>query len=291
MAGSLTVAMARRVGIDRLRGAGIAEETLRADVDHLLCHVLAQNPTWLMTWPEAELAGEDCTAFETALARRAGGEPVAHITGERGFWTLSLATDRSTLIPRADTETLIEAVLETLADKRAAPLELADLGTGTGAIALALASECPAWRVCGVDREAAAVTLAQHNAERNGLNGVSFLQGDWEAPLADHSLDILVSNPPYIRPDDPHLVQGDVRFEPHTALVAAEDGLADLRHLIHAGTRVLRTGGWIFLEHGFDQAEDVALLLIDAGYQTLGQRRDLGGNPRVTFGQRPLRIL
>lgn len=287
MSAPLTVATARRTGLARLQAAGIDADTLRADVDHLLCHVLQRSPTWLMTWPEAELPAEVATAFEAALERRAQGEPVAHITGERGFWTLSLAVDCSTLIPRPDTETLVEAVLETLAERREQPLELADLGTGTGAIALALAAECPAWRVCGIDREAAAVALAQRNAERNDLSRVSFLQGDWAAPLAEHSLDVLVSNPPYIRPDDPHLTRGDVRYEPPSALVAGENGLGDLRHIIGEGRRVLRAGGWLFLEHGHDQADEVALLLIDAGYQHLGQRRDLGGHVRVTWGQRP----
>ncbi|MCH8553004.1 MAG: peptide chain release factor N(5)-glutamine methyltransferase, partial [Natronospirillum sp.] len=253
MTGPETVSAARQSGQAILRDAGLPADTVAVDTDYLLCHVLQRTRTWLMTWPEAPLSEDQQSEFKDLLQRRAGGEPVAHITGTCGFWTLQLTVDASTLIPRPDTETLVEATLELLGERRQHPLYLADLGTGTGAIALALASECPDWRVIGIDAVPEAVQLAKRNAERNGLQRVPFLLGDWAEPLADHSLDVLVSNPPYIRADDPHLEQGDVRFEPRSALVAGADGLTDLRLIIQQGVRVLRAGGWLLLEHGHDQ--------------------------------------
>ncbi|WP_240753901.1 peptide chain release factor N(5)-glutamine methyltransferase [Natronospirillum operosum] len=283
----MTLAEARRLGLQQLQTAGLPDTTRATDVEHLLCWALERSSTWLRTWPEHELSATEQQRLDSALQRRAGGEPVAHITGHRGFWSLDLETDASTLIPRPDTETLVEAVLE---EVPARPLTLTDLGTGTGAIALALARERPQWTVQGTDRSLAAVQLATRNARRNELTRVQFLCSDWCAALAPHSQDVLVSNPPYIRADDPHLQQGDLRFEPASALVAEEDGLADLKRIAQQGRAVLRAGGWLFLEHGYDQADDVALLLIDAGYEQLQRRRDLGGHVRVTWGRRPQRI-
>lgn len=273
---------ALRWAISQLRS-----EDAQADAEILLCHVLQKPRAFLFTWPERPLSEAEQTHFETLLARRIKGEPVAYITGRRAFWNLELATHPSTLIPRADTETLVSAVLETVPEQ---PLDVVDLGAGTGAIALALASERPHWRVQGIDRLAETVRLAQQNAQHNGLAHVRFAQGDWCLGLVDHSVDVLVSNPPYIRTDDPHLQQGDVRFEPSSALTSGADGLDDIRAIINDAGRVLRAGGWLFLEHGYDQRDDVVLLMIDAGFEHLETRKDLGRQDRVTFGNLPTAI-
>lgn len=259
----------------------------RTDAEHLLCHTLAQTRTYLFTWPDKSLDDTQMTVYQELIARRKQGEPVAYLTGHRAFWTLDLETAPSTLIPRADTETLVSTVLERLPQTT---LDVVDLGTGTGAIALALATERPEWRVQGIDLSADAVALAQRNARRNGITSVTFHQGSWCAPLADHSVDALVSNPPYIRNDDPHLNEGDVRFEPRTALTAGTDGLDDIRLIIKQSKRVLRAGGWIFFEHGYDQRDDVVLLLIDAGFEAIASEQDFGGNDRVTLGRLPTLI-
>lgn len=260
----------------------------RVDAEHLLCHVLHQSRTYLFTWPDKPLEETQLASFQRLVAQRQQGEPIAYLTGHRAFWSLDLETAPSTLIPRADTETLVSAVLERVS---AIALDVVDLGTGTGAIALALASERPNWRVQGIDLSADAVALAQRNAERNAIANVAFQQGSWCAPLADHSVDVVVSNPPYIRNDDPHLDEGDVRFEPRSALTSGPDGLDDIRLIIQQAKRVLRAGGWIFFEHGYDQRDDVIMLLIDAGFEALASVQDLGGNDRVTLGRLSTMIL
>ncbi|WLD57122.1 peptide chain release factor N(5)-glutamine methyltransferase [Salinispirillum sp. LH 10-3-1] len=262
----------------------LSGQEARVDAEHLLCHVLHQPRTYLFTWPDRLLGDAQLALFQQLVAKRQLGEPIAYLTGHRAFWTLDLETAPSTLIPRADTETLVSAVLERVSPSA---MDVVDLGTGTGAIALALASERPSWRVQGIDLSADAVALAQRNAQRNELENVTFRQGSWCTPLADHSVDVLVSNPPYIRQDDPHLDEGDVRFEPRSALTSGADGLDDIRTIIQQAKRVLRAGGWIFFEHGYDQRDDVILLLISAGFEGLASEQDLGGNDRVTLGRLP----
>lgn len=269
----------------RLADAGSPSPRLDAEV--LLCHALGVDRTWLYTWGDREAPSEAGARFEALVAARAEGQPVAYLTGEREFWGLSLATSPHTLIPRPDTECLVEAAL----DHASRPVgRLLDLGTGTGAIALAFASERPGWSVCGVDIRPEAVALARRNAERLGIANATFLESDWFAALEDHDagerFDLIVSNPPYIAADDPHLVRGDVRFEPHSALVAADGGLADLCHLVREAGRHLLPGGWLLLEHGFEQAESVRAVLEASGYVEVASRVDLGGNPRVSLGRR-----
>lgn len=213
--------------------ARIHSDSARLDAELLLCHVLARPRSYLFTWPERTLTDAQLEAFETLLARRERGEPVAHLTGRREFWKLELEVSADTLIPRPDTETLVEAALELLPEE---PRRVADLGTGTGAIALALASERPAWQLVATEKVAAAAALARRNRDRLGLANVEILQGSWCEPLAGH-FDMIVSNPPYIDPQDPHLTQGDVRFEPRSALVAEDAGLADIRLIAEQGPR------------------------------------------------------
>lgn len=254
-------------------------EALEADL--LLAFVLGQSRTWLFTWPERALTDEQQRHFGDLIQRRLNGEPVAHILGTREFWSLPLKVNPSTLIPRPDTETLVETILNRFDQPT---LRVADMGTGTGAIALALASERPGWSISAFDVQPDAVALAQENAQHLGLP-VTVGLSHWCEALADHSLDLLVSNPPYIAADDVHLQQGDVRFEPLTALVAAEDGLADIRILIEQGRRVLVPGGWLFLEHGWTQGGAVRECFERLCYGSVATVQDMGGRERVTFGQ------
>ncbi|WP_111414619.1 peptide chain release factor N(5)-glutamine methyltransferase [Billgrantia lactosivorans] len=267
---------------ERLARAGSSSPRLDAEV--LLCHVLGVDRTWLYTWGDRPATLYSWARFEALVAARAAGQPVAYLTGERDFWGLSLATSRHTLIPRPDTETLVEVLL----DLAVAPTgRLLDLGTGTGAIALAFASERPAWQAFGVDRVPEAVALAQANGRRLGIANAHFLLSDWFAALVGERYRLIAANPPYIDAQDPHLAQGDVRFEPSSALVAGDAGLADLRHIAEGALGHLEAGGWLVMEHGHDQAIAVRGLLEGCGYGAVASRRDLGGRERVTLGQRP----
>ncbi|MFQ3788347.1 peptide chain release factor N(5)-glutamine methyltransferase [Halomonas sp. A29] len=267
---------------ERLAQSGSASPRLDAEV--LLCHVLGVDRTWLYTWGDRSAETFRRARFEALIAARSAGRPVAFLTGEREFWGLALATSPHTLIPRPDTETLVEVLLG-LATEPAG--RLLDLGTGTGAIALAFASERPAWQALGVDRMPEAVALAETNARRLGIANARFQLSDWFADLVEERFTLIAANPPYIDAQDPHLTQGDVRFEPRSALVAADAGLADLRHIAERGMAHLLPGGWLALEHGHDQAAAVRGLLEAGGFSAVATRRDLGGQERVTFGQRP----
>lgn len=262
-------------------------DSARLDAELLLAHVLQQSRTWLYTWSDRVLSAKQQQAADALLARRLAGEPVAYLLGERDFWSLSLNVNPSTLIPRPDTETLVEWALELPLPANSRVL---DLGTGTGAIALALASEQPSWKVSGVDFNADAVALAQANAARNQLARVSFMQSDWYSAVSG-DFDLIVSNPPYIDEDDEHLAQGDVRFEPRSALVADNHGLSDLALIIDRAPGFLRANGWLLLEHGYQQADAVCELLRARGFAEVSNRRDLGGQPRISGGRWPQQVM
>ena len=253
------------------------------DADCLLCAVLSCTRTYLRTWPEQELTPEQVEQAEQLAVRREQEEPVAYILGVREFWSLPLQVSPATLIPRPDTEALVEWAVTLLSDKGQGQKAL-DLGTGTGAIALALKSEMPALSMWALEREPAALDLARRNAARLGFQ-VNFLASNWFAALNERNFQLIVSNPPYIDVADPHLSQGDVRFEPHTALVAEEDGLADIRQIIEQAPDYLAPGGWLLLEHGWQQAEAVRELLLARGFHAVITRQDLGGQERVSGGQ------
>ncbi|WFF42698.1 peptide chain release factor N(5)-glutamine methyltransferase [Salinicola endophyticus] len=259
-----------------------ASPSARLDAEVLLMHAHGVDRTWLYTWGDRELPAASTMRFEALVERRAAGWPVAYLTGRREFWGLELDTSPATLIPRPDTERLVEAALEVA---MAAQGALLDLGTGTGAIALAFASERPDWRVLGADVEPQAVALASANAARLGLNNARFVTSDWFDALAGERFAIIVSNPPYIDADDPHLGRDDVRFEPRRALVAADAGLADLRALVASAPDHLEPGGWLWLEHGHTQAGAVRALLSAAGYGEITSLTDLGGHERVSGGR------
>jgi release factor glutamine methyltransferase len=256
--------------------------TPRLDAELLLAHALGKSRSYLHTWPERELEAEQLARFQAALARRQGGEPVAYILGQQGFWSLELEVAPHTLIPRPDTELLVETALALLPATSAAVL---DLGTGTGAIALALACERPVWQVTGVDRVPEAVALAERNRARLKLANATLLESHWFSALAGQRFQLIVSNPPYIAADDRHLVEGDLRFEPSSALVAGADGLDDIRLIIQQAPDYLEAGGWLLLEHGFDQAAAVRELLSARGFGAVDSRRDLGGHERISLGR------
>ncbi|MDA8482605.1 peptide chain release factor N(5)-glutamine methyltransferase [Pseudomonas resinovorans] len=258
--------------------------TPRLDAELLLAAALGKPRSFLHTWPERVVSSEVAERYASYLERRRGGEPVAYILGHQGFWSLDLEVAPDTLIPRPDTELLVETALALLP---ANPAEVLDLGTGTGAIALALACERLSWKVTGVDRIAAAVELAERNRARLKLNNARFVESHWFSALGEQRFAMIVSNPPYIRAQDPHLVEGDVRFEPASALVAGADGLDDIRQIIQNAPRHLSPGGWLLLEHGCDQAQDVRDLLSRQGFQQVESRRDLGGHERISLGQWP----
>ncbi|MEH8173858.1 peptide chain release factor N(5)-glutamine methyltransferase [Aeromonas veronii] len=266
-------------------------ESPRADADVLLCHLLDCRRSYLMTWPERELDAAQQATLQGWLARRLNGEPIAHLVGEREFWSLPLKVSPATLIPRPDTEVLVEQALTRIPQ---GPCAVLDLGTGTGAIALALKSERPEIDVWAVDRMADAAALARENSAALGLP-IEVRDGSWFEPLGEPERDntprfaVIVSNPPYIDGADPHLEQGDVRFEPRSALVADDAGLADIRHIVAHAPAYLLTDGWLLLEHGWDQGKAVRQLLRDGGYREVATVRDYGDNDRVTLGLCPLR--
>ncbi|BFM49413.1 peptide chain release factor N(5)-glutamine methyltransferase [Marinomonas sp. THO17] len=268
---------------ERLR---FMSDTALLDAQLLLGHVLNVTTAYFYSWPEKTLTDQELAEFDILLKRRELGEPIAYIMGKQAFWSLELAVAPCTLIPRADTECLVEQALVVLADKVQA--KVLDLGTGTGAIALALAKECPEAKVTGVDVIAEAVTLAQQNALTNGIDNVQFLQSSWfEQIPKDSRYDLIVSNPPYIDLEDQHLSQGDVRFEPKTALVADNKGMADIEHIVKQAQWFLLAGGFLMFEHGFDQAQAVRDCLLGAGFIGVKSVQDFGGNDRVTMGRKP----
>ena len=256
----------------------------RLDAECLLAHALGKPRSYLMTWPEQQPGKQDMQSFNTLLARRLAGEPVAHLTGQREFWSLDLQVSADTLIPRPDTETLVEAALALFPP--GAAWRVADLGTGSGAIALAIASERPACQVTACDLSVAALEGATANRERLGLNNVELRHSHWFSAFNDSDrFDLIVSNPPYIAEQDPHLAQGDVRFEPALALVSGADGLDAIRSIINEAANHLRPQGWLMLEHGPEQGKAVRALLQQAGYSRVETLTDLEGRERVTRGQ------
>lgn len=235
-----------------LRSAELPDSpTARLDAELLLAAALGKPRSFLHTWPERIVSTEAAVAFAGYMERRRKGEPVAYILGQQGFWKLDLEVAPHTLIPRPETEMLVEAALELV--PAFASAQLLDLGTGTGAIALALANERQQWKVTAVDRVPEAVALAERNRKRLQLNNAEVFESHWFSGLQGRQFDLIISNPPYISDADPHLSAGDVRFEPSSALVAGSDGLDDLRTIIEQAPAHLNADGWLLLEHGYDQ--------------------------------------
>jgi release factor glutamine methyltransferase len=269
---TLTVAQAlqqaQQRGVDRL------------DARMLLCTLLEQTTSWLLSHDQDALPPETRERYLALLQRRADGEPLAYLLGDKAFFGLTLRVTPDTLIPRPDTETLVEWALTLIPDDQAT--RVIDLGTGSGAIALALAHERPQAQLTAVDASAGALNVARDNAQSLGLN-VRFVHGSWLTPLAGERFDLIVSNPPYIAEGDPHMAA--LRFEPTSALTSGADGLEDIRHIIQQAPAHLNAQAWLLLEHGYDQAVAVAQLLQARGFANVSTRFDLGGQARCTGGQ------
>jgi len=255
-----------------------------ADIDArlCLCHVLKVSNSYLYSYPERVLQPGELTQLAALLSARLAGQPLAYLFGYWHFYDLSLKVAPSTLIPRPDTELLVEQALSLPVPAAA---QVLDLGTGTGAIALALAHNKPQWQLTAVDYISDAVQLAEYNRKQLAISNCRILQSNWFASLANQRFDLIVSNPPYIDPHDEHLRA--LRYEPITALTAAEQGLADIRHIVQQAPAYLNQHGWLYLEHGYDQADAVRKLLQDAGFTQVCSKRDYGDNWRISGGQWP----
>jgi release factor glutamine methyltransferase len=274
-----TVRQLLQRGWARLAGSS---ESSRLDAELLLAHALHQPRSYLLSHDDEPVAEAIIARYQSLLEQCAAGEPLAYLTGEREFWSLALTVTPEVLIPRPETELAVERCL---ALRDASPAEIADLGTGSGAIALALAVERPRWRIMATDVSAGALQVARGNAARLGIQNVYFEQGDWLAPLQGRQFDLIVSNPPYVAAGDPALQA--LRYEPAAALTPGTSGMEALRLIVQQAPAHLLPGGWLVLEHGAGQASAVAASLVDAGYARVRCYVDLAGRERVTEAQRP----
>lgn len=277
----MNLAATLRDAADQLTALG---EGARREAELLLCHVLGKPLSYLRTHDDTVLDADQQQRFRALLEKRKLGEPIAYLLGEREFWSLPFLVTPDTLIPRPETELLVELALQAGDGLAPAgtPLSVVDLGTGSGVIALALASERPHWQLVATDASHAALRIAQKNARRLKRDNVEFQFGSWLTPLAGRRFHLIVSNPPYIASADPHL--RDLGFEPQSALVAGNDGLDDIRVIVRDAPAHLQAGGWLLIEHGYDQGEAVRALFMTAGFAGVETRQDLGGNDRVTRG-------
>jgi len=262
----------------------LAGEQSSIDARYLLSFLIDKDFTWLKTWPDYLLTEPQLTRFKKLIARRKKGEPIAYITGSKDFWTLTLETNPSTLIPRPETELLVEKALEFLSKNKKKLNNILDLGTGTGAIALAIASERPSDQIVGSDYQAQAVQLALRNVKRNAINNAMMLQSHWFEKFADQKFDLIVSNPPYVEKNDPHLLLGDLVFEPSSALVSGGEGLHDIRLIIGQAKEYLSDNAALMIEHGFQQGEQVRAIFAKNGYREIETHQDLAGLDRVSQG-------
>ena len=268
-----------------LRRALVASGLIPLDAQVLLAHVLGVSRAWLAAHDSDALSQDAATTFFALARRRRDGEPVAYLTGVREFWGLALRVTPDVLIPRPETETLVELALLHVADAR--PARILDLGTGSGAIALALAHERPQAHVIGVDASAAALAVARDNAAKLNLANAAFGQSDWYAGVGGERFHLIAANPPYVAGSDPHLEEGDLRFEPRGALSPGGDGLTALRMIVYGARDHLVAGGYLVVEHGYDQSAAVQALFRDAGFDRITVRNDLAGIARVVGGTLP----
>lgn len=260
----------------------LATDSAARDAEILLCHTLACERSYLYTWPEKNLDTATEKNFLNLINARATGTPVAYLTGVREFFSLPFQVSTDTLIPRPETELLVSYILDTFNNDT---LDVLDLGTGSGAIAIALAQARAHWTMTACDISSACIKIAARNAVLNNVQHLELLQSDWFENLDGRRFDLIVSNPPYIAAQDPHLSQGDLRFEPITALVSGEDGMTAIRHLCQHTAQALKPGGWFFTEHGYDQKSAVLDCFKQQGFSKIVQLDDLAGQPRLSGGQ------
>ena len=254
------------------------------DAEVLLCLVLQKQRSYLRAWPNLDLPADLALQFWALIEQRNLGTPIAYLTGSREFWSRDFLVTPDVLIPRADTEQLIELCLDLLPTDKAC--KIIDLGTGSGIIAITLAAERPLAALTGIDLSLAALTIAKANADKHHISNVQFYQSDWFASVPEGTYQLIVSNPPYIAEDDEHLQRGDLRFEPRSALSSAESGLRDIRMIANDAYLRLDDGGYLLIEHGYDQQQSVQRIFNDCHYQHVQTITDLAGLPRVTYGQR-----
>ncbi len=258
-------------------------ETPRLDVEVLLSYVLQKPREYLIAHSEEELSKEHSAHFKKLLAKRKTGAPIAYLVGHQEFWSLDFLVNESVLIPRPETELLVETVLARFpADKN---IQLLDLGTGSGAIAIAIAHEKSAWEILATDQSADSLNLAKENASRLNVNNVQFILSDWFSKVPEKKFDAIISNPPYVAEGDVHLLKGDVRFEPQDALVSGQDGLSDIRLIVSQARNYLTQYGMLAIEHGFDQASDVRDVFKASHYHEIKSVKDLSGVERVCIGR------
>lgn len=255
----------------------------RLESEILLAYCLGKTRVFLHAWPDHRITTKQQIEFEQLVARRNAGEPIAYILGYQEFWSLTLCVSPATLIPRSETELLVEQTLALIAENN--NLAILDLGTGSGAIALAIATERPVCKVTATDCSTASLEIAKSNSEKNHITNVHFIQSNWFSVLTGKFFDIIVANPPYIAQNDSHLKQGDLPYEPYSALASQDNGLADIKIIISEAHKHLRPGGWLLLEHGYNQAKEVCVLLEKHGFQAIHTELDYGGQPRVTRAQ------
>ena len=267
------------MAIERL---DMVSDTAILDAEVLLCHCLQKNRSFLRAWPEHQPNTKQISCFQALIEQRLQGAPIAYLIGEREFWSRNFKVSPDVLIPRPDSELLIELSLDMLPFDK--PCKIIDLGTGSGILAITLAAELPLAEVIATDLSLTALSVARQNAEQLGTCNVRFLQSHWLDEISDTGFDLVISNPPYIAEDDPHLSQGDVRFEPDSALVSDENGLKDIRLIAEQARRHLKIGGHLLVEHGYNQQAEVQAIIKALNYRQVETHADLSGNPRVTSG-------
>lgn len=276
-----TLTKLHRDAVDMLRDVS---DSARLDAELLIAHTLNIPRTRFITDPDTPIDATQLNAINQQLQQRRHGYPIAYLLGKKHFWDLELTVTPDTLIPRPETELLVEQALACFPAEQS--IRVADLGTGTGAIAIAIARARPRWQMLATDRFLPTLQVAQDNAQHYALDNIEFLHSNWfDAFTREQPFDMLISNPPYIRDDDPHLTQGDIRYEPQHALRAGEDGLQDIRHIISHAPACLAENGWLLLEHGYDQASAVRALFEQHRYAAITQKTDLAGHVRITMGQ------
>ncbi len=280
MENSYTISQALHLGREQLK---FHHDSAALEAEILLCHCLEKNRAYLRTWPEKPLDAEVLVQYQQLLARRQRGEPIAYITGYKEFWDLRLRVTPDVLIPRPETEHLVELALEKIPNDVA--WHIADLGTGSGAIALAIAKERPQCQITATDQSAASLAVAKDNAIHNNIRNVSFRESFWFEALEDECFNVVVANPPYVAENDPHLQQGDLRFEPQSALSSGPQGLDDIKHIIQRAGVHLIDPGWLLLEHGYQQGSAVTELLRNNGFAEVQCHSDYAQLERVSLGR------